>query len=93
MKLSRAIIQQAKPKTSHSNNSGFELKYWFVEITEEEGQETGYYSRQDRSKRESVVTVASHDYEREYLQRNRDISVTFGYREGGSTQDLRLVLH
>ena len=42
-----------------------------------------------RDKRESVVTVASHDYEREILQRNRDISVTFGYREGGSTQDLR----
>ena len=34
-------------------------------------------------------TVVSQEYEREFLQRHRDISVTFGYREGGSTQDLR----
>ena len=60
-----------------------------LEITEEEGQETGNYSRKERDKRESIVTVASYDHEREYLQRNRDISVTFGFREGGSTQDLR----
>ena len=37
----------------------------------------------------STVTLASEGYEREFLQRNRDISVTFGYGETGSTQDLR----
>ena len=37
----------------------------------------------------STVTLASGEYEREFLQRNRDISVTFGYGETGSTQDLR----
>jgi len=68
------------------------------EITEEESSQSqsqshhhhqGNYSRRERDKRESVVTVMSQDYEREFLQRNRDISVTFGFREGGSTQDLR----
>ena len=37
----------------------------------------------------STVTLASGEYEREFLQRNRDVSVTFGYGETGSTQDLR----
>ena len=39
--------------------------------------------------RPSVSTLVSRDYEREFLQRNRDLSVTFGYGEDGSTTDLR----
>jgi len=47
------------------------------------------YTRNREAKRESLNTVISPEYEREILQRNRDLSVTFGFREGGSTQDLR----
>ena len=39
--------------------------------------------------RASVSTLVSRDYEREFLQRNRDLSVTFGYGEDGSAADLR----
>ena len=39
--------------------------------------------------RASVSTLLSRDYEREFLHRNRDLSVTFGYGEDGSTTDLR----
>ena len=39
--------------------------------------------------RASVSTLFSRDYEREFLQRNRDLSVTFGYGEEGSATDLR----
>ena len=39
--------------------------------------------------RASVSTLVSRDYEREFLQRNRDLSVTFGYGEDGSTTELR----
>ena len=39
--------------------------------------------------RASVSTVVSRDAEREFLQRNRDLSVTFGYGEDGSSVDLR----
>ena len=39
--------------------------------------------------RASVSTLLSREAERELLQRNRDLSVTFGYGEGGSTADLR----
>jgi len=34
-------------------------------------------------------SVISPEYEREILQRNRDISVTFGFKESGSSHDLR----
>ena len=64
------------------------------EISEEEpgGQGEARRPGRGRDKRASVVstvTLASEGYEREFLQRNRDISVTFGYGETGSTQDLR----
>jgi hypothetical protein len=68
------------------------------------GTGTGY-GRNREPKRESIATVISPEYEREILQvwkisvwtvlissliqRNRDLSVTFGFKEGGSTQDLR----
>ena len=68
----------------------------YPEISEEEpggGQaDSRRHQGHRRDKRESVVstvTLASEGYEREFLQRNRDISVTFGYGETGSTQDLR----
>jgi len=58
------------------------------EITEEEGSGQHQEERflRHRDKRESLV---SQEYEREFLQRNRDISVTFGFRESGSALDLR----
>ena len=67
------------------------------EISEEEpgGQGEARRPGRGRDKRASVVstaTLASEGYEREFLQRNRDISVTFGYGETGSTQDLRYIL-
>ena len=60
----------------------------FPEITEEEGSGQHQEERflRHRDKRESLV---SQEYEREFLQRNRDISVTFGFRESGSALDLR----
>ena len=64
------------------------------EITEEDSGHQTEIRRPGRDKRASVVstaTLASGEYEREFLQRNRDISVTFGYGETGSTQDLRWV--
>ena len=39
--------------------------------------------------RASVSSLVSRDAEREFLQRNRDLSVTFGYGEDGSSADLR----
>jgi len=59
------------------------------EITEEEGSGQQHQEERflrHRDKRESLV---SQEYEREFLQRNRDISVTFGFRESGSALDLR----
>ena len=61
------------------------------EITEEPGGPG--QRRPGRGPRESVASIATlaseRESERELLQRNRDISVTFGYGETGSTQDLR----
>ena len=63
------------------------------EIQEEENvgaqQQRGGRRRESQQQRQSLSSVVSPEYEREILQRNRDTSVTFGYREGSSTQDLR----
>ena len=74
-----------------SSNRPLRICNLLSEITEEESGHADI-RRPGRDKRASVVstvTLASAEYEREFLQRNRDISVTFGYGETGSTQDLR----